>query len=581
MASSSARTVVNDRGQRTNSLGYAKHDCHTCSALKRACDRQRPRCGPCLLSRQRCGGFATKLVWKNVEVPSPAKVLGPESGTWSADSNSRHSQKEPAGRNGGFKFVKGRMKRKRKPKAPPSELESLPGANYTTDSRLNSQSMLQLSPWFANSENVVDIPDPMEEACLEISSHCDELASELTLLDETPVFHGTTSDSSWVDSPRSSSAASPSLAVVSPIPMPDEMFNSAVTGDGEFFVGSYSAKAISPLDPGVSALSMEDDDDRDTVEGQYHLPLEIRYHDSAQKYEPILAILLSLPLVPGVFIWTVLEDSSRLPERWKFVKEALAYERKLHSWWDVTLAFLSREDLRLPLTYLEMLLECGDSPECSFFALNGCSLELVMAMARLAKLAAIYEKTRQMEWTIFDRTPVDQVIAEVKSFVNKEDATLDDTSLSEDDPDAKRDCFHCIEAWRHAILLYTCRVFTPWQDSAGIRMISYLARVTLDHVRCISRRSFIQKQVLLPVFLAGSEVGDEQDRAWIREYCKHWSAAARFYMFESTRFLLEDIWQDWDVSTRDSYWWGLKVGSSNIQRTNGEVAGLATQVLLG
>ena len=75
--------------------------------------------------------------------------------------------------------------------------------------------------------------------------------------------------------------------------------------------------------------------------------------------------------------------------------------------WDVTLAFLSREDLRLPLSYLEMLLKCGDSPECSFFVLNGCSIELVMAMARLAKLAAIYEKTRQMEWTIFDTTPVE------------------------------------------------------------------------------------------------------------------------------------------------------------------------------
>ena len=204
-----------------------------------------------------------------------------------------------------------------------------------------------------------------------------------------------------------------------------------------------------------------------------------------------------------------------------------------------------------------------------------------MAMARLAKLAGIYEKTREMEWTIFDRTPVDEAIAEVKSFVNREDATLDDIRLSEDDPDTKRDRFHCIEAWRHAILLYTCRVFTRQQDPAGLRMISHLARIILDHVRCISRKSFIQKQVLLPVFLAGSEVVDEQDRSFIREYCRHWSATARFYMFESTRFLLEDIWKDWDPSTRDSYWWGLKVGGSSAQNTNGEADDLATQVLLG
>ncbi|KIW11300.1 hypothetical protein PV08_10600 [Exophiala spinifera] len=250
-------------------------------------------------------------------------------------------------------------------------------------------------------------------------------------------------------------------------------------------------------------------------------------------------------------------------------------------WWDVTLAFISRDDLHLPLSYLDMLVEHGDSPDWSFFALNGCPIELVVAMAKLAKLASIYEKTQQMEWTIFDRTPVDQVITEVKDFVNKEDATLIDIGLAEDDIDAQRDRFHCIEAWRHAILLYTCRVFDRPQESMGLRVISHLTRVILDHVRCISRRSFIQKQVLLPVFLAGSEVSDEQDRAFIREYCKHWSAAARFYMFESTRFLLEDIWGDWDSSTRGSYWWGLKVGLNNGNGTTGESSELPMQVLLG
>ena len=204
-----------------------------------------------------------------------------------------------------------------------------------------------------------------------------------------------------------------------------------------------------------------------------------------------------------------------------------------------------------------------------------------MAMAQLAKLAAIHEKTLQMEWTIFDRTPVDQAIADVQNFVNKEDATLDEIGHLEDDPDARRDRFHCIEAWRHAILLYTCRVFTRSQDPAGLRKINHLARVTLDHVRCISRRSFIQKQVLLPVFLAGSEVGDDGDRSLIREYCRHWSTASRFYMFESARFLLEDIWKDWDLSTRASYWWGLKVGGSDSHTTNGDANNLPTQVLLG
>lgn len=249
--------------------------------------------------------------------------------------------------------------------------------------------------------------------------------------------------------------------------------------------------------------------------------------------------------------------------------------------WDVTLAFIAREDLRLPLTYLDTLIECEDEAECSFFVLNGCSIELVRAMARLANLASIHERTKQMEWTIFDRTPVDQIIADVQRFVNKEDVVLGETRPLQDDPHARRDRFHCIEAWRNAILLYTCRVFSRKQDATDLWTITHLARVILDHARCISRRSFIQKQVLLPVFLAGSEIEDEDDRSFIRNYCRHWSVTARFHMFETTRVLLEDIWKDMKSSTRDKYWWGTKVESNNARRPGGEQNDLATQILLG
>lgn len=249
--------------------------------------------------------------------------------------------------------------------------------------------------------------------------------------------------------------------------------------------------------------------------------------------------------------------------------------------WDVILAFVSREDLHLPLAYLNALIDSEASAGNSFFVLNGCSIELVMAMARLSKLAAIFEKTQQMEWTIFDRTPVDQIITQVKTFVNTENVNLDACGFLEDDPNDARDRFHCIEAWRNAILLYTRRVFTRKQDGPGIKAITYLSRITLDHVRCISRRSFVPKQVLLPVFLAGAEVENDEDRQFAREFCRHWSVAARYHMFETTRVLLEEIWKDWDISTRDWYWWGLKVGGSHGQMFNEDDNAFATQVLLG
>lgn len=50
---------------RTNSLGSAKVDCHTCQELGQRCDRQRPRCGTCINDHRQCAGFAVDLRWQN------------------------------------------------------------------------------------------------------------------------------------------------------------------------------------------------------------------------------------------------------------------------------------------------------------------------------------------------------------------------------------------------------------------------------------------------------------------------------------------------------------------------------------
>ncbi len=186
MASSHARTAVRQPGHRTNSLGYAKRDCHTCSDLKRICDRQRPRCGPCLSNRQRCGGFATNLVWKDVEVPlvpSLGEGLAPGYGTGSPKLKFRHRQLESGTKNRAFKFVKGRMKRRRTPKLPSSEQESPSAADDISDVDLkgqNSQPAIHLPQWFANPETVIDLSARTEEECILNLSDFDRLASELS-----------------------------------------------------------------------------------------------------------------------------------------------------------------------------------------------------------------------------------------------------------------------------------------------------------------------------------------------------------------------------------------------------------------
>lgn len=230
--------------------------------------------------------------------------------------------------------------------------------------------------------------------------------------------------------------------------------------------------------------------------------------------------------------------------------------------WDVTLAILSRKQLLLPLSYLETLMGYDDQDDWTFFELNGCPVELVMSMARLASLASTYEKVHALEWVTFDTFPVEQEIDRVQNWINPNDATAETIAQTNKDPDLQRNSYHCTEAWRHAILLYAHRVFYRPQTPARLRSITHLSRVVLDHVRCIPDTAIVQKQTLLPVFLAAAEVGDEDEatRSFVRRYCAHWSSTSRYSSFGTVAGMLERVWADWHVETRQSYWWGVKIG---------------------
>lgn len=247
--------------------------------------------------------------------------------------------------------------------------------------------------------------------------------------------------------------------------------------------------------------------------------------------------------------------------------------------WDVTTALVSRREPRFPLEYVEMLNSYGESDGFSYFGLNGCPLELLVIMYRLARLVVTYEKTTEMEWAIFNRLPVDNLIKDVKNLINETAIGLDDIENLEEDANARRNRYHCIEAWRHAILLYICRVFNPRQDTYQLRQIDHLSRVVLDSVRCIPETDIIQKQLLLPVFLAASEVGDERNRSLVRYYLKHWSDTSRFYHFESVTAILEQVWSGWDETTRDEYWWGMQVPRGGW--VSGDNQAMVSELMLG
>ena len=245
---------------------------------------------------------------------------------------------------------------------------------------------------------------------------------------------------------------------------------------------------------------------------------------------------------------------------------------------------ISRKRPLLDLGYLENLILHGEEDSWTFFTLNGCPAELVMFMARLSILASTFEKVQTLNaespWVTFSTVPVEAIIAEVTQWTNPEGATAESIAWTDDDPEKRLNRFHCVEAWRNAILLYAYRVFYRPQTTAGLRSITYLARVVLDHVRCIPDTDVVQKQTLLPVFLAASETGDESTRDFVRNFCGHWTATARYSMFGTVGTLLESIWASWDVESRHVHWWGTIVENSDRESPGGE-KGLVSELLLG
>ncbi|OQV07430.1 Fungal specific transcription factor domain-containing protein [Cladophialophora immunda] len=51
------------KARRTNSLAFAKSNCHNCEAIGIRCDRQRPRCTTCQQSGRLCQGYSMQLTW--------------------------------------------------------------------------------------------------------------------------------------------------------------------------------------------------------------------------------------------------------------------------------------------------------------------------------------------------------------------------------------------------------------------------------------------------------------------------------------------------------------------------------------
>jgi hypothetical protein len=202
------------------------------------------------------------------------------------------------------------------------------------------------------------------------------------------------------------------------------------------------------------------------------------------------------------------------------------------------------------VAYLEAIIRHGRDDGWDYFKLTGCREDYIIAMIKLAKLAMQNEKAEEMEWLVFDATGVDQV-----EKILRECPNIPPTYAEAEDEEAleeAQDRYHCEEGWRTGLLLYIARVFR-WERTGPVPgTVRYLSRVILDHARSIRRTSTIQKQLLLPVFLAAAETQSEDYREFAREYCKWWTKACGFKMFADVSLYLDDIWKE---QVTPGVWW--------------------------
>lgn len=215
----------------------------------------------------------------------------------------------------------------------------------------------------------------------------------------------------------------------------------------------------------------------------------------------------------------------------------------------------------------------------SFFDLTGCPRYLLVHLYQLAELAKQSEIALSMKWLTFNISPVVDLGQKITDWKNEFASRPGDTDADAEDsvPETEtqlhdhQDRYHCAEAWRYALLIYIERIFKCESQHGRHRSMNRLVREALDHVRCCRRTSQTQKQLLLPILLAGSETADAEMRDFVKEYCRYWGDKSRYNMFHSVPALLDEIWAT-------GKWWGAVIDS----KSKGPGPGLmVTQFLFG
>lgn len=226
-------------------------------------------------------------------------------------------------------------------------------------------------------------------------------------------------------------------------------------------------------------------------------------------------------------------------------------------WWDCTFALLSRSECIFSSQYYDFIVRCEVEDGWNMFSISGVPKELFHYLVEIVQLAHEKEQISKMRYAIFDTRRVFELEEKIAAY-SQDNLPPDDTINDDEAIQHWHDCRHGVEAWKYALLLYISRVlkWTRTEDEEPPTVFS-LARLTLDSVRSCRSTSMVQKQLLLPVFLAGAESKDAYARRFALDYCDEWSWKCRFHMFQDAATLLKEVWDAQDrQGDASTVWWG-------------------------
>ncbi|QIW97324.1 hypothetical protein AMS68_002842 [Peltaster fructicola] len=129
----------------------------------------------------------------------------------------------------------------------------------------------------------------------------------------------------------------------------------------------------------------------------------------------------------------------------------------------------------------------------------------------------------------------------------------------------QNDLVHISESFRHSALLYTERLAYPLLPSSAQSFQHHVAQA-LYHITSLPVTSCVNKFLLWPLFITGTECVDNNDRAVVRTRCIEIQRESGFYNNISCLNVLEKVWADVDMGHGEE-------GEIHARRRDSEVLG--------